>query len=41
MNRNWAGRVAQVVEYLPIKCKALSLNPVPPPKKKREKKGKV
>jgi hypothetical protein len=24
---HWAGRVAQVIEYLPSKCEVLSLNP--------------
>jgi hypothetical protein len=27
-----AGGMAQVIEYLPSKCEALSLNPVPPKK---------
>jgi hypothetical protein len=30
-----AGRVAQVVESLPIKCEMLSSNPVPPKENKR------
>jgi hypothetical protein len=25
---NWAGSMAQVVEHLPTKCEALSLNPI-------------
>jgi hypothetical protein len=32
------GRVAQVVEHLPSKCKALSSNPsIPPPPQKKKK----
>jgi hypothetical protein len=30
-----AGEVAHVVEYLPSKCEALSLNPVLPKKKRK------
>jgi hypothetical protein len=33
-----AGSMAQVVEHLPTKYKALNQTPVPPPKKKKRKK---
>jgi hypothetical protein len=32
-NKKRASNVAEVVEYLPSNCKALSSNPVPPEKK--------
>jgi hypothetical protein len=36
----WTGGVAQVVECLLCKCEALSLNPVPPQRRKEKKRKK-
>jgi hypothetical protein len=40
LKNNLKAKRAQVVECLPNKCKALSLNPVPPKKKKKKERKK-